>query len=37
MGLRSLIAKRFGTAVPPEIQAAEDAAQMGPDASVQPG
>ena len=37
MGLRSLVAKRFGPAVPPEIEAAEDTAQMGPEHPFSPG
>ena len=37
MGLRSLIAKRFGPDLPPEILAGEQAAQMGPDHPFSPG
>jgi len=37
VGLRSLIAKRFGPDLPPEILAGEQAAQMGPDHPFSPG
>jgi hypothetical protein len=37
VGVRDWVAKRFGTGIPPEIQAAEDAAQMGPDHPFSPG